>query len=268
MRSANQVFQQGSVTYFFSSLFFPAELRRQIVTVYAFVRLADDFVDQIPQQKVAFYDFWEHYKHVKKGKLIDNSVITNFHALEKEAGFDPSWTESFLKSMEMDLHKHSYKNFSELETYVYGSAEVIGLYLSKLMKLPDKAYESAQLLGKSMQYVNFIRDIAEDNALGRMYIPQTELKKHGLANLSQTEAKQKPKQFEAMIMAEIKRYFAWDEQARTGFGHIPKRYLVAIKTAADLYRWSAEQILKNPQVVFDKKVKPIPPFVIWTGLKN
>lgn len=57
-----------------------------------------------------------------------------------------------------------------------------------------------------MQYINFIRDIAEDNGLGRRYLPLLDTP---LEALSEKEAKKNPEAFSAFIRREIERYQGW-----------------------------------------------------------
>lgn len=67
---------------------------------------------------------------------------------------------------------------------------------------------------------------------------------------------------------QIKRYRAWLRLAEEGFKLIPRRYLLPIKTASDMYRFAAWRIYVNPYITFRKKVKP-PVYVIAAGyLRN
>jgi len=101
----------------------------------------------------------------------DRAVIDAFVKLGQEVGFDPAWTVAFLDAMEADLTKNRYDSLEECFTYMYGSAEVIGLFMSRCIDLPEVDLESARLLGRAMQYINFIRDVEEDRTLGRRYLP-------------------------------------------------------------------------------------------------
>jgi phytoene synthase len=128
--------------------------------------------------------------------------------------------------------------------------------MARIMKLPKEADPAAQMLGRAFQYINFIRDIAEDNELGRTYIPATELKAAGLKNLTLEEAKQKPHAFAVLIRKQLEYYTAWQAEGEAGFSYIPKRYRVAIAAASDMYAYTAEKIAKDPHCVFQYKVKP------------
>lgn len=253
---ANSIFKAGSRTYFTSSLFFPKDIRREVTILYNFVRVADDLVDRIPQDAAGFYHFKGSYDSARRGAPCSDPVISEFIELSQKRNFDPRWVEAFLKSMEMDLTKKTYANLAEIEEYIYGSAEVIGSMMALILKLDIKALEYARLQGKAMQYINFLRDIAEDQTFGRTYLPREQLLKCGLTSLKLDEAKKQPQQFRAFIRGEIGRYRSWQAQASEGYKFIPRRYLIPVKTAANMYAWTAGEIEKDPFIVYRKKVKP------------
>ncbi len=250
------IFQQGSKTYFYSSLFFPTYTKKDVFTLYGFVRKADNYVDSIPQDANGFYEFKNKYYRALNGEITDDIVIDSFVDLSTRKNFDKKWVDAFLNSMEMDITKTRYQTLDETIDYIYGSAEVIGLMMAKIMNLPEESYDCAKYLGRAMQYINFIRDISEDIRLGRIYFPSTELEKHGLLNLDYETVKNQPEKFSAFIQEQLSRYCEWQNKAEEGYRYIPKRYLVSIKTASEMYKWTAEQIYKNPLIVYGLKVKP------------
>jgi len=261
-----QTFKKGSKTYFNSSLFFPKKVREDVFRLYGFVRVADDYVDAVPQDKEGFYTFVKAYREaLDSGVETGNIIIDSFVALSKEKNFPPSWTEAFLHSMEMDLHKSRYESLEETLEYIYGSAEVIGLYMSRLMGLKEEAFPYAEALGRAMQYINFIRDIDEDNGLGRQYIP---LGDSSLRSLTEGEAKANKGEFVRFIRKNIDQYLMWQKEAEKGFSYIPYRYCVPIKTASDMYNWTANEIYKDPMIIFERKVKPKKGRIIGTIIKN
>jgi phytoene synthase len=116
-----------------------------------------------------------------------------------------------------------------------------------------------------MQLINFIRDIQEDRLLGRVYMPQEDIKKFGIS--SQDELFTNEEKFSKLLKFEIERYFSIQKQAERGYKYIPYAYRIPIKTASDMYNWTAREIYKNPSIVF-KKVKPHPFRVILQFIKN
>ncbi len=268
MTSKKTIFKKGSRTYYNTSIFFPKEVRRDVFVLYAFVRTADDLVDSVPQKKREFFEFKKNTSDALQGKKINDHVIDDFVELCKRKKFRKTWIDAFLKAMEQDLKEIRFKELKQTEQYIYGSAEVIGLFMAKIMNLERKSYKSAMMLGKAMQYINFIRDIKEDAERGRTYLPLREANKHGLKNLDLKTVEENTDAFKEFIKAQIQRFYEYDEEARKGFKHIPKRFLTPIKTAQDMYLWTAQRIEKNPLIVLRKKVKPSKRKIISAILKN
>ena len=262
------IFQQGSKTMFYSSLFFPKKIRNDVFVLYGFVRTIDDLVDTLPQDQVGFYKFKQKYEQAQRGISTGDVVIDSFVELEQRKNFDPKWTEAFLDSMEMDLTKKTYDTLDETLEYVYGAAEVMGLYMVNILGLNKNAYNFSRYLGRALQCINAIRDIAEDLEFGRSYIPVSDLEQYDLKSLDYHYTKQHPQRFSEFIKGQISRYCHWQEIAEKGYHYVPKRYLICVKTVSDMYNWTAEQILKNPFVIYRQKVKPIIIKILTTAITN
>lgn len=248
---ATTIFKKGSKTYYFSSIFFPPNTRDKVTNLYAYVRTIDDFVDTVPAD---IHSFFQYKEQTVKG-ITNNEIIAAFLKLAKDNNFQRDWYMSFLHSMELDIHKTTYESYKELEEYIYGSANVIGYMMAAIMDLPKGSFEYAGLQGKAMQLINFIRDIKEDIDLGRTYIPQEDLRKFKLQTIQPTNEQENEK-FISLIRYEIERYFSIQKDAEKGYKYIPKKYLIPIQTAAQMYYWTAKEIYKNPLIVFEKKLKP------------
>jgi phytoene synthase len=248
-----ETFRQGSKTYFNSSLFFPSRVRERVFTLYAFVRIADNYVDAVPQQGEEFRRFRLAYEAARRGSPAGDDIIDPYIALAAECGFDPAWTAAFLDSMEADLTKSRYDTLEETLAYIYGSAEVIGLFMARIMDLPEEAQPAARMLGRAMQYINFIRDIAEDFGLGRRYLP---LNGADPRITEENYARSHPEEFAAFIGGHLAAYRAWQKEGVSGYGYIPFRYRIPIAAAGDMYWWTANRIAERPLTVFERKVKP------------
>ena len=259
-----KLFKKSSTTYFNSTLFFEKEVREKIIILYGFVRYADNIVDKKNASIRAFEKFEKEYKT----KKTNNKIILDFIKLKEQNSFKEAWVEEFLKAMKQDFKKKEYLTIEETKKYCHGSAEVIGLMIAKILGLEETSYPYAKKLGLSMQYINMIRDVAEDNKLGRIYLPKKEMQKLGLNSLDHIYAIKNKKAFNIFIRSQIKQYFKWLKEAKKGFKYIPKNNLVAIKTASDMYEWTASKIYENPLLIFKKKIKPSKLRVIYTAIKN
>ena len=64
--------------------------------------------------------------------------------------------------MLQDTHKTHYDTYPDLQHYMYGSAEVVGLMMGCVLGMDEQGVPHAKALGEAMQYTNFLRDVLED----------------------------------------------------------------------------------------------------------
>lgn len=278
MEEEQKIFKKGSTTYYLTSRFFPKKIRDDVFRLYSFVRTADDYVDSKdaePKKLLALEQSYEaavsdHTFDATAHKWddVDTRVIKHIVRLQHKYKFEQTWVDDFFAAMKKDINPKPMKTLDDALAYVHGSAEVIGLMMAKIMKLPEDAYEAAKAQGRAMQWINFVRDIDEDNKLGRCYFPTSELKKYGLKDLTKETAEDNPEKFKKFVHAQINRYEKWQHEAAKGLHSIPERYRVPVTTAIDMYNWTARKIAANPMIIFEKKVKPRKRRVIRQIIKN
>ena len=270
-----QIFKQASKTFYYSTQFFPKRLRRDVSRLYSFVRIADDYVDEEPRQPEKIAELEKQYQQALKVDHFDPTthswddpdtrIVKNMMRLTQRYKFEPTWVPSFLEAMKSDIQPKAATTLKASLEYVYGSAEVIGLMMAKIMKLPEEAWEVARMQGRAMQWLNFIRDIKEDNARGRQYFPEEDLRSCGLADLSEETARANPEAFKKFMRMQLKRYRDWQVEATKGHEFIPKRYRIPVQTTVEMFNWTADVIEKNPFIVYKKKVKPMSTRVLARG---
>ncbi|MFM7088216.1 MAG: phytoene/squalene synthase family protein [Candidatus Paceibacterota bacterium] len=255
-----EIFKKGSKTFFYSSLFFPKEIRTKVATLYAFVRVVDDFVDTVPQKVSELHEFIALYHKAQTEPLPSHApysvIINDFVALSQEEKFEPFWVDAFFASMQADLSKQTYDTLEETEKYIYGSAEVIGLMMSRMMGLSPKYDKEAQTLGYAFQYINFIRDIAEDELLGRTYLPKERYVRYNLTDLKKATVLENKEAFSRFLREEIEYFELLLVQARPAFPVMPVWCRVPIRVAVLSYQYTGRLIKEHPIIVFENKVKP------------
>lgn len=264
-RLHRQIFRQGSRTYYNAARLLPPPIRRDVSTLYAFARVADNLVDEVPVDPEKFHAFRRRWRDAVAGQPAGDGVIDPFVELGRRRRFDPLWTEAFLSAMEGDLRAQPCDTLEDVTRYTWGAAEVIGLFMLKILGIGDRAQETARLLGRSMQFINFLRDVAEDHSLGRRYLP---LGDSGLSDLSPETAQANPEAFRRFIRSQTALYARWQTEAQQGYRYLPWRFRLAVKTASDLYNWTARVIQNDPMVVWRKKVKPSGARIFLTAIGN
>lgn len=248
---------KASKTFHTTSLLFPKEVRNDVFILYSFLRTADDLIDSLPPQFEAFNNFKQMTLDMISGKKSNNEIIQTFGKLMKRKKIDQQLISSFFSSLELDFRSKQYETFEDLKKFTYGVSEVVGLLMAQVMELPKESHITARKLGLGMQLINILRDVEEDRLLGRVYIPQNELRNFHLPNqLTFSHVKNKQKEFTALIHFQLERIVEILDEGRKGFKYLPKNFILPISSAADLYYQTADKIKKDPFIIFEKKVKP------------
>lgn len=249
-------FYKGSKRYFFSAIGFPPQIREDVTAVYNFCRFIDDSIDEPFKTEYSFEVISSEYKKALTTGYSVISLVTEFVRIKKEKGIKDEWVDALFNSMLMDKNGRVYNSLEDTLDYAYGVAEVIGLFMCKVLNLPDEAQKTARYLGRSAQWINFIRDINEDIQLGRQYFPQSDLKKFGLEDLKFETVRRKPDQFKGFMELQFGRFEKWVEFGEKGYEFIPKKFKRPIQYATRLDKWKLKVIRKNPYIVYTKKVDP------------
>lgn len=171
-----------STSFSMSSRLFARSIRPDVYAIYGLVRMADEVVDTYDgsdDEKRSLLDMLEQETYLAIARRYSANPIVHAFALTAASyDIDQDLVEPFFDSMRMDIgglyHPDNY------QSYIYGSAEVVGLMCLKVFCRGDGAlYEQlapgARKLGSAYQKVNFLRDFAFDySRLGRVYFPGVE----------------------------------------------------------------------------------------------
>jgi len=220
-------------------------IREAIYNIYGFVRVADEIVDSFEEYpKEELLDrFEQEYRYSLKVGISTNPVINAFQGTVSKYNIDYALVESFLKSMRTDLEKQNYNNQKEIDDYIYGSADVVGLMCLKVfVQGDDEKYnnlkEAAMKLGSAFQKVNFLRDLNEDfENLNRSYFPNINPNNFTEADKSK-------------VLLEINNDF---EEAYKGIVKLPKEAKLAVYVAYKYYFNLLHKIERTPSNTLKEK---------------
>lgn len=234
-----------STSFYTASLFFPKEIRKAIFGIYGFVRFADEIVDTFHQyqKKELLEKFETDLKHALDNGISLNPVLHTFVLIVKNYNIDYHLINAFLQSMQKDLHITGYATTPDIDEYIYGSAEVVGLMCLRVFcngnsKEYDKLQPYAKRLGAAFQKVNFIRDLNADIfELNRTYFPD-------ITNNNFTD------NVKYQIIEDIEKDFS---EARKGIKIMPQSVRPAVYIAYLYYIKLLKKIKKTPADVILKK---------------
>lgn len=260
-----KIFKNAGSTYFYCSLIFPRQKRKDVFNLYAFLRTLDDLIDQEIPDKSEYFKMKNDYI---KGES-KNYLVQSFIDLEKKYSFKKEWINSFFNAIESDIEMTRIETLKELEAYIYGVTEIVGLFICRIMGLPEEAEKYALLQGRAMHYMNVLRDIGEDkNILNREYLPIQHQKLFGLADLDEAEVMKHREAFVKLIRYEIVQFRKYQAQAEKGYKYFSKRLVIPIRMSADICKWVIDKIEENPLQVYTHKVKPSKLIILKIFIRN
>ena len=174
-----------STSFSLATKMLASSIRMDIYNIYGFVRFADEIVDSFHDyNKEELFDrFSEDLELALENKISLNPILNSFQYTYHKYNIDKSMVDAFMKSMRLDLHKNTYLTEDDYKSYIYGSADVVGLMCLKVFVNGDKEKfetlkDSAMSLGSAFQKVNFLRDLKADfDELNRSYFPNVDLNK-------------------------------------------------------------------------------------------
>ena len=157
-------------------------LQEPLYNIYGFVRFADEIVDSFHEydKKVLLNNFINDTYLAIDNKISLNPILNSFQNVVNQYQIDHKLISKFLSSMKKDLNEKNY-NQEELNEYILGSAEVVGLMCLKVFVNGEKnkyleLKPYAMRLGSAFQKINFLRDANKDFiSLGRTYFPNVNM---------------------------------------------------------------------------------------------
>jgi phytoene synthase len=167
--------------------------------------------------------------------------------------------EKFLDAMAMDLAVDGYGTYTELLGYMEGSAAVIGTMMTPILEPADPAAgraasEHARQLGLAFQLTNFIRDVAEDTARGRVYLPAEDLDRFGVRRRDLGAADTTPA-LRDLLAFEVERARGHYRAAEPGIDLLAPSSRPCIRVAFDLYGGILDEVERAGYQVLDRRVR-------------
>ncbi len=190
-------FPQGQKSNFFYSFsFLPKDERMAIQSVYDFCRYTDDLVDEdvpldIPgihlrkeveiEKKRVRLTWWRGEVEKCYAGTSKHPILFSLHKVISRFKIPKQYFLTLIDGVEMDLVKNRYRSFTELKDYCYAVASIVGLITIEIFGYKfEETKEYAVDLGIALQLTNILRDIKKDAAMGRIYIPQEDLRRFGV----------------------------------------------------------------------------------------
>ncbi len=259
-RECARLTKEYGTTYYWGAVLLARPRRRHVHAVYALCRLADDIVDDQAANAgrsnaeiaARLEDFAAGFRSALAARGSQDPVMAAVVDTVLAADIDPECFDRFFGAMAMDLTTTTYETWADLCGYMEGSAAVIGeMMLPVLQPLSPKAKDPARSLGLAFQLTNFLRDINEDLDLGRVYVPQEDLRRFGV----DVTARAVTPEWRAMMAFQIQRNRELYRFADTGIPMLPPRSARCVSAARVLYSQILDLIEDAGYDVFTERVR-------------
>jgi len=260
LAECRRLHRRFGTSYFFSTRFFPAELRRRTHALYGFVRVADEYADDLAasrdQRSKALAEFRAEFLRGMEGVRPASPVLRAFCDVVAERRIPLEEPLRFLDAMASDFDVANYSSYGELRRYMRGSAVAVAFMMCHILnaRLDPEVAAGAQSLAEAMQLTNFLRDVGEDLDRGRVYIPIEDLESFGLS-LQDVSSRQVSPSFKRLMQFEIARARALYAEANRTIGLLPPNAQKPVRLASRLYSKTLDHIEANGHDVFTKRAR-------------
>jgi phytoene synthase len=175
--------RRSSSNFYYAFMLLPAERRQALYSVYAFCRFVDDIADteSVGRPAELLARWREELERVFNGSPTHPISRALAHNVRRFA-IPRRYFEDIIDGVEMDLGRTRYAAFEELRLYCYRVASAVGLVCIEIFGYRNpRVREYAEHLGIAFQLTNIIRDLSEDAARGRIYLPLEDLARFGVS---------------------------------------------------------------------------------------
>ena len=254
---SSQVTRKSRSNFFFAFLALPRHRRDALYAVYAFCRTVDDIADlgSDPAVQRAGLARWRaDIARCYEGGAVEHPLARQLAVAVQDFGLPRAALEAIIDGCEMDLTHATYETADDLDPYCYRVASAVGLCCIEIFGYTDlRARQYAVSLGMALQLTNIIRDVGADARNGRVYIPQADLRRFGVAS-EDLRAGRYGDAFVALMAHQAARARAFYADARAAFPSVDARALVPAEIMGRIYYALLEEIEARRFRVFDARV--------------
>jgi phytoene synthase len=244
--------------FYYSFLTLPRDRRRAMCVLYSFMRVTDDLgdSDQPEAVRAAELQRWRaslvearekgRCEHPVLPALID--IIDRYHVPMR-------YLLDVITGVEMDVRPAGFATFVDLADYCYHVAGAVGLACIHLWGFhDDRAPAAAVDCGTAFQLTNILRDLREDAARGRLYLPDEDLTRFGLARDDFREGC-RDERFQRLMEFEISRAREYYARAGALAGYLESAGKPILETMLRIYSGLLDEIERRRYDVFTRRVE-------------
>ncbi|MEW6413990.1 MAG: presqualene diphosphate synthase HpnD [Pseudomonadota bacterium] len=261
-------------SFYYSFVFLPPETRRAITAFYALCRELDDVVDECREPMVAEakLDWWRAEIARFAAGMPEHPATRALADTPQGRAIPAALLQEVVDGMAMDLGQRRYPDFKSLHLYCYRVAGVVGEIAASIFggergEHDREVRRYAHALGLAFQLTNIIRDVGEDARRGRIYLPQDELARFGVAEADLLAGRDTPA-FQALMDFQYARAIEHYDRALAVLPAAAKRAQRPGLVMAAIYRTLLEEIRRDRFPVLRARVALTPLRKLWLASRT
>lgn len=246
-RACARLARREAKNFYWGFLALPRQKRHAVYALYGFARQVDDEVDGAGGgAREGLMRQRQRLRACLAGDRPDPVMVVLGQAIERY-GIPALELEALIDGVEMDLERTRYETWPELESYCRLVASMVGRMCVRIFGYRDQAaLAAADQLGLALQLTNVLRDVAEDGRMGRVYLPQDELRTFQVGEEGLLAGRPGPG-WEALMEFEAERARALFASGLEVCAYIPRSAAACVRTMAGIYRGILERIEADPR---------------------
>ncbi len=232
---AEKVLQRSGKTFHLASRLLPKQMRSDAAELYAFCRQMDDLADEAAGDAAEAQQTLAHVIQCIAHDPLGEEAAALGWPTELEARFAgiSKVALRLTESLAADTGSRRIATEAELLQYAFGVAGTVGLMMCRILGAPPAGAEAAAHLGMAMQLTNIARDVREDFARDRVYLPASWVAPEAVAQALASGTGEALEQATYRLLALAEDFYA---RADRGMHFLPRRPRFAILSAAACYR--------------------------------
>jgi len=275
---AQQKAAASGSSFYYAFLFLPPPRRAAITAFYAFCREVDDVVDEVQDPGVAQakLGWWRQAVAEAFANRPEHPALQALMPHAGAYGIEARHLLAVIDGCQMDLDQNRYLDFANLRQYCHLVAGVVGEVAANIFGQTDpRTTDYAHRLGLAFQLTNIVRDVGEDAARGRIYLPVNELqrfdvKAHELikrGNIPGLDRADFERRFLALMQFQCERALALYDEALALLPTADRRAQKPGLMMASIYRTLLREIAADPLLVLTRRVSLTPLRKFWLAWK-
>ena len=244
--------------FYYAFLSLPRARREALYAVYAFCRTVDDVADlgHDPAAQRAGLARWrtDVARCFEAGPAPEHPIALQLRDAVAAYPIPRAALEAIIDGCAMDLQRVRYERAEDLYPYCSRVASAVGLCCVEIFGYTDpRAREYAVQLGTALQLTNIIRDVGTDAKIGRVYLPQQDLKEFGVSEADLVAGRYDDR-FVRLMEHQAARARGFYAAAGAAFPVVDARSLVPAEIMGRIYRALLEEIAARRFQVFDARI--------------